>query len=323
MTIGADLGIGRRVTSARTPSRRDARARYGYGLASPMPQWRRARRVDQLAGVALVRYSRVRVHAFTSSHPASVKAAKCAIVLVVVAIKLLRKPSCPCMQGFLEPPGSRGRGLGVTLIRSVHALLYTGIEEDAGTDGNVYLGAGGREFRLDAQQNDFARGGQFTYRFGTFPTVVNAATNDPLQQLIRLEDVDALPLYIRFEPRSGDDRWKLRRAVVVFNNELSPMWDSNINAPDGIWLDHRSGLILHLPRVAEARPQVPSTPAELEVLLLAEESARPAPRTSDLAESDVRLVESLGSYIPWLEERPDDQVVEPLEPAGLPKCSRK
>ena len=182
----------------------------------------------------------------------------------------------------------------MALIRSVHALVYTGSEDGAGTDGDVYVGACGREFRLNTAGNDFERGSRYTYRFGTFPTVADPELNDPQRQLLRLEDVGRLPLYIRFAPRERSDRWKLQRAIVAFNSEETPLWDSAVNAPNGIWLGTNAGLILHLPRGPAGSLRDPGELVEVWEQLLAEKPSREStPQADEPAEPEARLVESL------------------------------
>jgi hypothetical protein len=207
----------------------------------------------------------------------------------------------------------------MTLIRSVHVLIYTADEEGAGTDGDVYVGAAGREFHLDTSANDFERGSHFVYRFGTFPTVIDTEANDPQRQRLRLESVDSLPLYIRFAPARRDDRWKLERAVVAFNSEETPLWDSDVNAPEGIWLDMRAGLVLHLPKVPAARPVLPGRQIDLHAELFADNSsgARPAgPRIPSIGSGGegYRLVESRASYVPPIEAAPPEGATEPIPP---------
>ena len=195
----------------------------------------------------------------------------------------------------------------MTLIRSVHALVYTGSEDGAGTDGDVYVGACGREFRLNTAENDFERGSRYTYRFGTFPTVADPELNDPQRQLLRLEDVGRLPLYIRFAPRERSDRWKLQRAIVAFNSEETPLWDSAVNAPNGIWLGTNAGMILHLPRLIEGRLRDPGELAEIATQLFAEEPPPEAPpHADDRIESRAKLVESLAAYIDPVEAPPEE-----------------
>ena len=43
-------------------------------------------------------------------------------------------------------------------IQSIAALLFTSRAEDASTDGDVYLGIGGREFYLDTSEDDYESG---------------------------------------------------------------------------------------------------------------------------------------------------------------------
>ena len=202
----------------------------------------------------------------------------------------------------------------MTLIRSVHALVYTGSEDGAGTDGDVYVGACGREFRLNTAGNDFERGSRYTYRFGTFPTVADPELNDPQRQLLRLEDVGRLPLYIRFAPRERSDRWKLQRAIVAFNSEETPLWDSAVNAPNGIWLGTNAGLILHLPRVPAGSLRDPGELVEVWEQLLAEKPSREStPQADEPAEPEARLVESLIAYGGRV-ETPVDEYAAAIQP---------
>jgi hypothetical protein len=50
--------------------------------------------------------------------------------------------------------------------------LKTRDEDGAGTDGDVYLGIGGREFQIDkSDRNDFERGDDATYILVERPTI--------------------------------------------------------------------------------------------------------------------------------------------------------
>ncbi len=68
-------------------------------------------------------------------------------------------------------------------ITRIAANIKTGDRDFAGTDGEVYLGIGGREFHLDSAANDFEQKSARTYMLGeSLPsdtTVNNAAHNDP------------------------------------------------------------------------------------------------------------------------------------------------
>lgn len=121
--------------------------------------------------------------------------------------------------------------------------------DGAGTDGDVYLGVCGREFYVDTESDDFECGSARDYVFGDGANVINKPDNDPRGQLLLTENVERFPVYLRFQPRSRSDNWNLQRAVVTFNENLLPQWDTaSFVRPDaGIWLGIRSGLYVHLP----------------------------------------------------------------------------
>lgn len=134
-------------------------------------------------------------------------------------------------------------------VQSIHLNLQTGRMDGAGTDGNVYLGVCGREFYVDTTSDDFERGSTRNYIFGDGANVINKPPNDPRSQRLLTENVVRFPVYIRFQPESGSDNWNLQRAVVTFNGDLFPQWDtaSFVRSDNGIWLGTRSGLYVHIP----------------------------------------------------------------------------
>lgn len=85
-----------------------------------------------------------------------------------------------------------------------------------GTDGKVYLGLGGREFRLNSGVDDFiANSAPTTFVFGLGSTVNNSPDNDPRSPFpLTTENVDKYPIYIRFEPSSDTDIWTLASVTV-------------------------------------------------------------------------------------------------------------
>lgn len=131
-------------------------------------------------------------------------------------------------------------------IQRIQLLIQTGTESGAGTDGDIYLGICGREFHADTTADDFENGSSRTYVFGDGANVLNASTNDPREQRLPVARVDALPVYIRFQPRSSGDNWRLRLATVTLNGLSFPLWETASVLIDGIWLGQRSGLYLHL-----------------------------------------------------------------------------
>jgi hypothetical protein len=135
-------------------------------------------------------------------------------------------------------------------IATIHVQINTRDVSGAGTDGDVYLGVCGREFYLDTSHDDFERGSSREYVLGEGSNINNASTNDPRKQVLRTENVESLPVYLRFAPRTRSDNWSLQRAQVSFNDDFFPRWDtaSFISQNEGIWLGTRSGLVVHIPK---------------------------------------------------------------------------
>ncbi len=138
----------------------------------------------------------------------------------------------------------------MTAITSLHVTISTRSVSGAGTDGDVYLGFGGREFSLDTTADDFEAGSSRTYRLGSGATVQNAAVNDPRTPQLTVENVDRFPVWVRFQPQGREDNWILGRATVTLNDRLFPLWDTAeyIGQGVGIRLGTHSGLFVHLMR---------------------------------------------------------------------------
>lgn len=133
-------------------------------------------------------------------------------------------------------------------INTIRVNIQTASDSGAGTDGDVYIGFAGREFHVDTTADDFEAGSSRTYVLGQGGTVVDGGFNDPRTPSLAFPLVDSFPAYVRFNPRTRTDNWKLQRAVVTLGDALFPMWDSNENIPQaqGIWLGTRSGLVVQL-----------------------------------------------------------------------------
>jgi hypothetical protein len=146
--------------------------------------------------------------------------------------------------------------------------IVTANIEGAGTDGRVYLGIGGREFRLASTAPDFERGSGLVYIMGKSPDepnppppqirVLNGEQNDPqvghgidarIETVPPTPQLYRSPVYIRFEPLGDSPDWCLRRAFVnVYTGQgqfviafLPP--SSNF---DYLWLGDRYGKIVFL-----------------------------------------------------------------------------
>jgi hypothetical protein len=141
-------------------------------------------------------------------------------------------------------------------IESIQANIQTLDVSGGGTDGDVYLGVSGREFHLDTSHDDFERGSSRKYVLGDGGNVNSASINDPRKQVLLTEDVESFPVYLRFNPQSGSDNWNLERAVVTFNNQLLPQWDTLtlVKQNEGIWLGAHSGLFVFIPKHEDTIP---------------------------------------------------------------------
>ena len=68
-------------------------------------------------------------------------------------------------------------------IDQIRVEITTGRDGGAGTDGDVYLGICGREFRCDTSADDFERGSKREYIFGSlagrFPNITSERYNHP------------------------------------------------------------------------------------------------------------------------------------------------
>ena len=140
-------------------------------------------------------------------------------------------------------------------IDQIAPNIQTGDLEDAGTDGDIYLGVCGREFYVDSQSDDFERGAVFTYIFGDGANVSNPPPNDPRSHLLLTENVERFPTYIRFQPENRNDHWFMQDAEFSFNGQILPQWGTSSFLRRGIWLGTRSGMYVHLPMHLDPRPQ--------------------------------------------------------------------
>jgi hypothetical protein len=139
-------------------------------------------------------------------------------------------------------------------VIGITAVLETADEPEAGTNGAVYLGLGGREFRCDTSSNNFKKGATDTFIFGQFANVLQPDRNDPTLPQLIVSRVDRFPVYVRFDQR-GSNAWKFRRLTVrltVVPGPQPPGYTSDIHHPGGLWLGSDTGAIAFLERSIEA-----------------------------------------------------------------------
>ena len=145
-------------------------------------------------------------------------------------------------------------------IESIHVLIQTAKEENAGTDGDVYLGICGREFVIDTDQKDFDKNSTKTYIIGDGANIKNSYENDPRHHWIRhTEDLEKYPIYIRFEaieqkkelavPRY-DVNWLLEYVRVQVNPKAGAggewIFEALKNRAEKLWLGQLYGKFCHL-----------------------------------------------------------------------------
>jgi len=131
-------------------------------------------------------------------------------------------------------------------LTTVRVRIQTGDVSGAGTNGAVYLGICGREFRADRTGNDFTKGSDREYRFGIAANVREPDRNDPRDPQLAFEDVDRFPVYIRFDQRLAS-AWNLRGAQLFLNDGVTQAYEFRTQ-PSGVWLGNHSGAFVHLLR---------------------------------------------------------------------------
>jgi hypothetical protein len=136
--------------------------------------------------------------------------------------------------------------------------LITGRMSGAGTDGSIFLGHCGREFRLDSTADDYERGSWREYILGAGPLepslpppqirVRNPDLNDPRSQNFPLDsaNLDRSPVYIRFEPESSSDNWNVRAAAVLVYTGNFLKGYTPPPTFDNLWLGQSMGKVLFL-----------------------------------------------------------------------------
>jgi len=142
-------------------------------------------------------------------------------------------------------------------VTGISCQIITGDVDGAGTDGRVYLGIGGREFRLNSREDDFERGSWRDYILGAGPPerelsapqlrVRNWESNDPtLRFPVDTDYLRRAPVYVRFEPQHAQDNWNLSFvAALVYADEFVVGYTPAENFHD-LWLGQSMGKVLYL-----------------------------------------------------------------------------
>lgn len=142
-------------------------------------------------------------------------------------------------------------------VRRIVVDITTSYATGAGTKADVYLGAGGREFRLRVDKSDFDRGGELSYQLGEDANVRDPDRNDPRTGLpLTVTDIVSHPVYIRMVPKNERDDWNVENVKVRVLHDIDRR-AVRYTALDGpshnVWLGLQSGTTLHLKRSADDR----------------------------------------------------------------------
>lgn len=141
----------------------------------------------------------------------------------------------------------------MTDLTQIEVNVNTSDIENAGTDGSVYLGICGREFRCDTTADDFERGSSHKYIFGESANTSKAAMNDPRKPRLVLEDVERYPVYVRFEQDGPDGHWNLEMASVFLNGSIIPQYEIRFDLKrESLWLGKDSGAYIYLHKHIES-----------------------------------------------------------------------
>jgi Subtilase family len=138
------------------------------------------------------------------------------------------------------------------IITKIEIDIETGAIENAGTNGRVYFGICGREFRLDKPGDQFRVGilDNFVIGIGSNienPNGVNDIINSPNSYEIDTYLLNIFPKYIRFEPQDNDDNWNVSRVELRVTDDTNIVHKFDALVSNGsIWLGENSGLLLGL-----------------------------------------------------------------------------
>lgn len=157
-------------------------------------------------------------------------------------------------------------------VGKIEVKIVTANRTGAGTNGEAYLGIGGREFLLDVPGiDDFEKNHTDNFVIGVGSNIKNenseisgindlptvhpptSGENSPGIEFDWLQS-NLFPTYIRFEPDDAGDNWNIESVDVVatrFPDQTAKVkYHAFENPPeDNIWLGNSSGLVLGLLKV--------------------------------------------------------------------------
>jgi hypothetical protein len=156
----------------------------------------------------------------------------------------------------------------MTHVDKINVDVTTRNVTNAGTNGEVYLGYGGREFRLDQPGDQFKKGANDHFTIGVGSDIEDKNINDlPLNPSTSPDSpkinenivlgTNPFPVYIRLDPKDDDDNdWNVETVQVaaVAGGGIGTGTTKTYVFPKAggthlagtIWLGRRSGLTLFL-----------------------------------------------------------------------------
>ncbi|WP_406856126.1 hypothetical protein ABEG18_00405 [Alsobacter sp. KACC 23698] len=148
-------------------------------------------------------------------------------------------------------------------------LTASALERPPRTEGNIFLGLAGREFRVNDGRSAVERGDDHTYVYGDGASVLDPEFNDPRNPQLDTLNVYKFPTYIRFEPPSENSKWLLSVVEVTVRSpdadeiyiEIGPVGSGPIWLGQGcgktvyLWPpEHLSKTTTSLPESAQREP---------------------------------------------------------------------
>jgi hypothetical protein len=145
-------------------------------------------------------------------------------------------------------------------VGKITVVIKTGDVTNAPTNGRVYLGLGGREFRLNKPGDQFKRGATDTFIIGDGGNIDNPRNANDLPfvtgtanaPVIEYSTLGLYPKYVRLEPKDDDDDWNVETvnglAELYFGTGGSGVVTafSDLPGTGNIWLGIPFGKVLDL-----------------------------------------------------------------------------
>src|ERR1051326_6431021 len=143
-------------------------------------------------------------------------------------------------------------------VKTIYVRVVTKDIENAGTDGDIYVGIGGTVFHLDSKgdYNDFERGDDRTYILGELPSmppdnstaIQNPTANDPQQPYaLKTENLNDYPVYIRLDEARFDSYWALDFVEIRVNpDDDNIVFNALEDEKEYLWFGWNWGFTLYL-----------------------------------------------------------------------------